>query len=105
LVLASYASFGLSLAFPAMVLTIILLLDVCVVLSTLLQPTHKTETGGTTNRKPAGPIIMMGQSEKLSSKWIKFITLFSASAQRCYAFYMLQQSAELCRAKTILSRS
>jgi hypothetical protein len=30
---------------PAMVLTIILLLDVCVVLSTLLQPTHKTETG------------------------------------------------------------
>ncbi len=32
------------------------------------NPTHKTETGianswGTTNSKPAGPIIMMGQSE------------------------------------------
>ncbi len=65
---------------PAMVPTIILLLDFCVVLSTLLQPTHKTETGGTTNRKPAGPIIMMGRSGKLSSKWIIFITLFSASA-------------------------
>jgi hypothetical protein len=72
---------------PVMVPTIILLLDFCVVLSTLLQPTHKTETGGTTNRKPAGQIIIMGQSEKLSRKWIIFITLFSASAQRCYAFY------------------
>jgi hypothetical protein len=68
---------------PVMVPTTIRLLDFCVVLSTLLQPTHKTETGVTTNRKSAGPIIMMGQSEKLSSKWIIFITLFSASAQRC----------------------
>jgi len=36
------------------------------------NPTNKTETGvanrwGTTNNKPPGPIIMMSQSETLSS--------------------------------------
>ncbi len=38
----------------------------------LCNPTHKTETGivnrrGTTNSKPPGRIIMMSQSETLSS--------------------------------------
>jgi hypothetical protein len=37
-----------------------------------------------TNNKPLGPIIMMGQSETLSSSsQIIFITPFSASGQRC----------------------
>jgi hypothetical protein len=46
----------------------------------ICNPTHKTETGtanrwGTTNSKPPGPIIMMGQSETLTSTQIVFITL------------------------------
>jgi hypothetical protein len=54
--------------------------------------THKTETGienrwGTTNSEPPGPIIMIGQSETLSSSQIIFITLFCGGAQRCCAFY------------------
>jgi hypothetical protein len=56
------------------------------------NPTHKieietTNSGGTTNSKPLGPIIMMGQSEIQSSIQIIFITLFSAGAQHCCAFY------------------
>jgi len=50
--------------------------------------THKTETGtqqisngGTTDSKPHGPIIMMGQSRTLSSSHIIFITFVSAGAQ------------------------
>jgi hypothetical protein len=39
-----------------------------------------------TNRKSPGSIIMMGQSETLSSSQIKFITLFCAGAERCCAF-------------------
>ncbi len=43
--------------------------------------TNKTETWrenrwGTTNNKPPGPIIMLGQSETMSSSQIIFITLF-----------------------------
>jgi hypothetical protein len=42
------------------------------VMYSFATPTHKTETGtaykwGTTNNKPPGPIIMMGQSETGSS--------------------------------------
>jgi len=66
----------------------------------LWNPTHKsdkTETGiantwGTTNSKPSGPIIMMGQSEIVISSQIIFITLFSAGAQHCCAFYQPRQS-------------
>jgi hypothetical protein len=36
-----------------------------------------TANWGTTNSKPPGPIIMMTQSETLSSSQILFITLFS----------------------------
>jgi hypothetical protein len=44
------------------------------------NPAHKTETGtanrwGTTNSKPHGPIIMMGQSKTLSSSQMMFIIL------------------------------
>jgi hypothetical protein len=39
--------------------------------------------GGTSNSKPLGPIIMMSQSETLSSSEILFITLFSAGAHSC----------------------
>jgi hypothetical protein len=65
------------------------------------NPANKTETGtpnrwGTTNSKPLGPIIMMGQSETLSSSQITFITLFSAGAERCCAYYQLRQPVELC---------
>jgi len=47
------------------------------------NPTHKTETGTanrweTTNNKPPGPIIMMGQSETLISSQIITLLLFSA---------------------------
>jgi hypothetical protein len=38
--------------------------------------------GGTTNSKPPGPIIMMGQSETLTSSQILFITLFSVAASK-----------------------
>jgi hypothetical protein len=56
-------------------------------------PPQKTELGtanrrGTTNSKPPGPIIMIGQSEILSSSQIIFITLFSAGAQPWCAFYL-----------------
>ncbi len=42
------------------------------------NPSHETETrwGTTTNSNPPGPIIMMSQSETLSSIQIIFITLF-----------------------------
>jgi hypothetical protein len=70
------------------------------------NPANKTETGtpnrwGTTNSKPLGPIIMIGQSETLSRSQITFITLFSAGAERCCAYYQLGQPVELCWAKTI----
>jgi hypothetical protein len=41
----------------------------------------------TTNSKPAGPIIMMDKSEILCSSRIITITLISAGAQDCCAFY------------------
>jgi len=34
--------------------------------------------------KPRGSIVMMGQSEILSSSQIKFFTLFSAGAESCF---------------------
>ncbi len=41
------------------------------------NPSHETETGGgTTNSNPPGPIIMMSQSETLSSIQITFSILF-----------------------------
>jgi hypothetical protein len=50
------------------------------------KPANKTETGianrwWTTNSKPPGPIIMMDQSETLSSSQIILIALFCAGAQ------------------------
>ncbi len=70
------------------------------------SPTHKTKTRtskrwGTTNSKPPRPIIMMGQSETVSSSQILFITLFFAGTQRCCAIYQPQQHAQLCGAKSI----
>jgi hypothetical protein len=44
---------------------------------------------GTTNNKPHGPMIMMGQLETPSNSYIKFITLFSAGAQCCCASYQV----------------
>jgi len=76
--------------------------------SSCSNPTNKTETGianrwRTINSKPHGPMIMMGQSETLSSSYIIFITLISAGAQqqRCWVFYQRCQPAQLCWAKTI----
>ncbi len=72
----------------------------------LCNPTHISEIGianrcGTTNSEPPGPIIMIGQSETLSSSQIIFITLFCAGAQRCFAFYGPPETLQLCWAKTI----
>ncbi len=70
------------------------------------NPTHKTQTGttntwGTTNSKPLGPIIMMGHSKTLNSSQIAFITLFTAGARCCYALYQPLQTLQFCWAKTI----
>jgi hypothetical protein len=43
--------------------------------------------GGITNSKPLGPIIMICQSETLSTSQIVFIKLFSAGADICCTFY------------------
>jgi hypothetical protein len=56
-----------------------------------------TETGtanrwGITNSKAPEPIIMMSQSEILSSSQIIFITLFSAGARRWCDFYEPSQN-------------
>jgi hypothetical protein len=66
------------------------------------NPTNKTETGtsnrwGTTNSKPHGPIIMMGQSKTRTSTQIIFITFFflqvhSATASRTSHAIMLSQN-------------
>ncbi len=48
----------------------------------------------TTNSKPPGRIVMMGQSEILSSSHIVFITLFSPSEKRYCAFH--QPPPTLC---------
>jgi hypothetical protein len=56
----------------------------------LFSPTPKLRQqigGGSTNSKPPGPIIVMGQSETLISSQIKLITLFSPSGQRWCAFH------------------
>jgi hypothetical protein len=64
----------------------------------------KTETANrweTTNSKPPGPIIMIGQSETGSSSQIIFITLFSGryTTSLCLFKQTVQQK---CLAKTIL---
>ncbi len=66
-----------------------------------LKPGQQIGGGRLINSKPAGRIMMMGQSETLSSSQIIFITLISASAQHCCAIYQPQQHAQLCGAKTI----
>ncbi len=55
---------------------------------------------GTTNNKPPGSIIMMCQSETLTSSQIVFNTLFSLGAHWCCAFYQRQQTKQLCLAKS-----
>ncbi len=55
------------------------------------NPTHKTETGatnrwGTTYSKPPGRIIMISQTETLSSSYFIFITLVSAVAHAAAPF-------------------
>ncbi len=59
-----------------------------------------TNRWGTSNSKPPGQIIMMGQSETLSSNQIIFITLFPASVQRCCAVQKPRQCAQFRKAKT-----
>jgi hypothetical protein len=50
---------------------------------TFCNPTNKTETGtanswgGSTNSKPPGPIIMMGESDTGTTSQFMIITLFS----------------------------
>jgi hypothetical protein len=68
--------------------------------------THKMETRtahrwGTTNSKPPGPIIMMGQLETPTSSQIIFSIFFSGGAQHCWAFYQAPQIVQLGKAKTI----
>jgi hypothetical protein len=58
-----------------------------VIYSFFFNPTHKTESGianrcEITNSKPPGPIIMMGQSETLTSNQIIFVTLFGYRSER-----------------------
>jgi hypothetical protein len=70
------------------------------------NPTHKTETGtttrwGTTNSKPPRRIIMMGQSETLSSSRIIFITLLFLQVYSVGTlFNQPPQSVHFCRSKT-----
>ncbi len=61
------------------------------------NPISKTETGTantwrTTNSKPPGPIIVINQSEILSSSQVQFITLFLGGAQLCCAFLLATAS-------------
>jgi hypothetical protein len=65
------------------------------------NPTHKNETWianrwGTSNSKPPGPIIMMGQSETLSYQLDHiYYTLFS----RCTALLCLSPATATCTIK------
>jgi hypothetical protein len=71
-----------------------------IVLLTFLEPhprywnSDNKQVGGTTNSKPLGPIIMMGQSETLRSCQIMFITHFPTGAHCCCAIY--QRYCKLC---------
>jgi hypothetical protein len=76
---------------------------VCMYVCMLLfcHPTHKTEAGianrcETTNSKPPGPIIMMGESE---THWVAvrsyLLHSFSAGAQRCCDFTSHGKRAQL----------
>jgi hypothetical protein len=67
--------------------------------------TNKTETASTwetTNSKPPGPIVMIGQSETGSSNQIIFITLFSSSCTALLCLFPTLASVQTCRGKTIL---
>ncbi len=73
-----------------------------VMYSSFATPPMKTKTGTanrwqTTDSKPPGPGIMMGQSETLSSSHIIFITLFSAG---CCTVNQPLQRAQLRGAET-----
>ncbi len=62
------------------------------------NPTNKTETGSaytwrTTNRKPAGPIIVIDQSEIPSRSHVQLITLFLGGAQLYCTFHQRPQAA------------
>jgi hypothetical protein len=68
---------------------------------------HKTERGtanrwGTTNSKPSGPIIMIGQSKTGISSQIISITLFCRRCTLLLRFcYQPQKVDHICRGKTI----
>ncbi len=69
------------------------------------NPSHKTKTGTanwweTTNSKPPGLIIMIGQSGTGSCSQITFITLFSG--RHGYTFYQPQQTVQKYWATTTL---
>jgi hypothetical protein len=71
-----------------------------------VNPNIETNTGisnrcGTTNSKPLGPIIIMGQSETLSSSEIIFSTLFFLRCASCCALYYPLHTLQLRWAKTI----
>jgi len=69
------------------------------------NPTNNTETGtgtaytgGTTNSKPPGPIIVIDQSEILSRSQMQCTTLFLGGAQLCCLFHQPRQAARIwCR--------
>ncbi len=67
------------------------------------NPTNNTETGtaytgGTTNSKPPGPIIVIDQSEILSRSQMQCTTLFLGGAQLCCPFHEPRQAAQIwCR--------
>jgi hypothetical protein len=52
--------------------------------------------GGLLIAKHLDQIIMMGQSETLTSTQIVFITLFSAGARRCWAIHQPPQREHIC---------
>jgi hypothetical protein len=71
------------------------------------NPTHQTKIGTanmwkTTNSKPHGPVIMIGQSKTRSNNHIVFIFLFF---RRCYALLCILPTLANCAkcwAKTIM---
>ncbi len=67
--------------------------------------TNKTESASTwetTNSKPPGPIVMIGQSETGRSNQIIFITLFSCRCTALLGLFPTLASVETCRGKPIL---
>jgi hypothetical protein len=70
------------------------------------NPTHKTETGtadtwGTTNRKPSGPIIMMGANQKQGAVVRSYLLHSFLQVHTVAApFYQSPQTVQSCWAKT-----